>query len=126
MSEAETLVNTVKALCPAQAMDDLAAAAWQLVLDDVQLSDAMAAVRQIARRPTDKALFIDPRQVLTEVRRIRGKRIEDTESQLTGAPRDPAAYLEWLKTARRQLGDGEYEPLPEISTGHTIKELGII
>lgn len=113
--EATNLVRIVKAACPAQAVDEFTADAWQFILDDISLADAMAAVRTLARQQSDKPLWIDPRQVLTEVRRMHRDRID--EAILTGAPEDPADYLAWLRSTRRLVAEGRQADLPQIEPG---------
>lgn len=71
LHETGILVRTVRACCPAQAIDTFTPEAWQPVLSDITLPEAMAAVRAIARRPDPKPLWIDPRQILNEARRGR-------------------------------------------------------
>lgn len=104
LTETTDLLRIIKAICPAQAQDEYSPEAWNLILDDVSLPDATAAVRQIARSPDTKPLWIDPRMILNEVRRVRTARIDATPT--TGAPADPAAYCEWLKSTRQHIADG--------------------
>lgn len=113
--EATTLVRLVKALCPAQAIDDFTADGWQIVLDDITLADATTAVRDIARRPADGPLWIDPRQVLTEVHRIHARRLDTFDAAtLTGAPEDPAGYLAWRRRTTQEVAEGRGSHLPQI------------
>ena len=116
--EATNLVRIVKAACPAQAVDEFTADAWQFILDDIPLADAMAAVRTLARRESDKPLWIDPRQVLTEVRRIRARRLDDFDvATLTGAPADVDDYIAWRRATNRAIADGHQSGLPQIEPG---------
>lgn len=127
--ETTGLLRMVAAYCPAmsgQLGNSDMRKAWTQALGPIGFSDAVQAVNALAARPLEpgQTLWIQPGHVIAEVRRIRHKRIEQTEGKLTGAPREPGEYLEWLRRSRHQLGDGVYEA-PEIrSTGHTIRELG--
>lgn len=129
--ETTALLRMVTAYCPAMSgqlrgEDSDMRKAWTQALGPIGFTDAQQAVNALAARPLEpgETLWIQPGHVIAEVRRIRHKRIEQTEGKLTGAPREPGEYLEWLRQSRHQLGDGVYEP-PEIrSTGHTIRELG--
>lgn len=112
LAETADLLRTIRAICPAQAQDEYSPEAWNLVLDDVPLPDATAAVRRIARSASPKPLWIDPRQILNEVRRIRAARRDATPT--TGAPTDPAAYCEWLKSARQQIASGNRTDTPAL------------
>ncbi len=99
--------------------------AWAEALADVDFNDACTAVATLGGRPLQpgQTLWIQPGHVIAEVHRIRAARIETTEAQLTGAPEDAGEYRLWLRSARRQLGDGRYQPPAIHTTGHTIAEL---
>lgn len=84
LDETADLLRTIRAICPAQAQDEFTPEAWNLVLDDIAMPDAMAAVRRIARSTDTKPLWIDPRQILNEVRRVRTARLDATPT--SGAP----------------------------------------
>lgn len=112
LDETADLLRTIRAICPAQAQDEYSPEAWNLVLDDVSLPDATAAVRRIARSASPKPLWIDPRQILNEVRRIRAARLDATPT--SGAPTDPAAYCQWLKATRQHIASGNATQSPAL------------
>ncbi|MDU5969215.1 hypothetical protein V7F95_08210 [Cutibacterium avidum] len=112
LDEAQDLVAIVATICPGQPKSEFAAEGWHLVLDDIDYRQAVAAVRRIARSASPKPLWIDPRQILNEVRRIRAARLDATPT--TGAPADPAAYCEWLREARQQIASGNRTDTPAL------------
>ena len=112
LDEAQDLVATIATICPGQPKSEFAAEGWHLVLNDIDYRQAMAAVRHIARTTDTRPLFIDPRQVLNQVRRARTARLDQAE--LTGAPVDPAAYCEWLREARQQIASGNRTDTPTL------------
>ena len=123
------VLRKVVAYCPAMAGQvghgGEAHLAWAEALAHVDFTDACTAVANLGTKPLEpgQTLWIQPGHVIAEVRRIRHKRIEQTEGRLTGAPEDAAGYLAWLKRSREELGDGTYMPPAIESTGHTIAEL---
>lgn len=112
LDEAQDLVATVATICPGQPKSEFAAEGWHLVLDDIDYRQAVAAVRRIARTADARPLFIDPRQVLNQVRRTRAARLDATPT--TGAPADPAAYCEWLRETRQQIASGNRTDAPAL------------
>ncbi|ERS24832.1 hypothetical protein HMPREF1301_00217 [Propionibacterium sp. KPL2005] len=112
LDEAQELVAVVATICPGQPRSDFAAEGWQMVLDDVDYRQAVGAVRAIARSADARPLWIDPRQVLNQVRRDRTARLDRAE--LTGAPTAPAAYCEWLKSTRQQIASGNQTDAPAL------------
>lgn len=112
LDEAQDLVAIVATICPGQPKSEFAAEGWHLVLDDIDYRQAVAAVRRIARTADARPLFIDPRQVLNQVRRIRAARLDATPT--TGAPADPAAYCEWLRSVRQQIAGGNHTDAPAL------------
>ncbi|MDU7718833.1 MAG: hypothetical protein E7J90_11535 [Cutibacterium avidum] len=112
LDETADLLRTIRAICPAQAQDEFTPEAWNLVLDDIAMPDAMAAVRRIARSTDTKPLWIDPRQILNEVRRVRTARLDATPT--SGAPTDPAAYCQWLKATRQHIASGNRTDTPAL------------
>lgn len=137
MNSAQALAVLKKAVayCPAMASqlkattdedgDSDIRRAWVEALGPVDFTDACAAVTALGSRPLQpgQTLWIQPGHVIAEVHRIRDERISAGAHRLTGAPTDPDAYLAWLRTSLRQLGDGTYQPPTIAPTGHTIAEL---
>lgn len=101
-AEAVAICRVVAAMCPAQKLDEHTPDAWALVLDDIRLEDAKAAVVALGKRQP----WISPAEIRAEVARIRAKRIG--EAILTPpADLDEAETIRWIADARRRLGDGE-------------------
>ena len=111
-TEALQLTRYVQACCPAQKIDEYTPDVWRDVLADVTYDDARAAVVAIARSADTRPLWIDPRQGLNQVRRARAARLDRAE--LTGAPADPDAYREWLKSTRQQIASGNQTDTPAL------------
>lgn len=122
-SDVTRLVALVKNLCPGQRIEKFTPDAWELILDDVSYQDAKEAVRRIGKRLDPDAMWIDPRQIRTEARRTRAARLDATPT--TGAPADPAAYCEWLKTSRDGVANGQPSPIepPRHTDADTIREI---
>lgn len=115
LTEATKLCAIVSQLCPKQTFEEYTPDAWQLVLDDIPIADAVAAVRTVYRdQGSDQWLGrreIEADDILREVRRVRDKRIDDGFALLIPPPeaREPGsrAYRVWVKESRRRLGNGE-------------------
>ena len=63
--EAAVLCRFVKACCPQQKFDELTPDAWGLLLADVTLADAKAAVIAVAKRQP----WVAPAEILAEIHR---------------------------------------------------------
>lgn len=111
-TEALQLTRYVQACCPAQKIDKYTPDVWHDVLIDVDYADARQAVVAIARTADTRPLFIDPRQVLNQVRRARAARLD--QAVLTGSPTDPTAYCAWLREARQQIASGNRTDTPAL------------
>lgn len=68
--ETTKLVALIEAMCPAQRIADDTPAVWAGLLADVALVDALVAVKELGMRQE----FIAPKDVITEVRRVRKQR----------------------------------------------------
>jgi len=110
-TETVLLCRYVKAMCPAQAIDEYTPDAWADVLDDIELEDAKDAIRDGVR---DRGWrFIDVTDVVAAVRAERVSRW-DAYYVKHGFPvpparfaDDPAAGNRWLAEARRRIVNGE-------------------
>lgn len=113
MNKTETvlLCRYVKAMCPAQAIDEYTPDAWADILDDVELDEAKAAIREGIR---DRGWrFIDVTDVVDGVRQRRRARLDEWVRAF--GPLLPPYELgdkpkqehEWLMSARRRILDGE-------------------
>src|SRR6185437_11119173 len=98
------LTRYVKACCPQQQIDEYTPDAWHDLLGDLSLADCRAAVAEVAKRQP----FVAPSEIRAEVRRIRDKRLQDTE--IPPPPPelldDPDAYSAALHAATVAIADG--------------------
>ena len=101
--EVTVLTRYVKAMCPAQAVDDLTPDAWMDVLADLRSADCRAAIAAM-KRGNNPPRFIDVADIRDAVRRLRNERIEKAPHY---EPDSGLTELEW----RRRAAD--CEPLPE-------------
>lgn len=102
LDEAQDLVAIVATICPGQPKSEFAAEGWHLVLDDIDYRQAVAAVRRIARNHDARPLFIDPRQILNQVRKTKADTHERTPPQ-TPPPTNPQQYLQWARSGGRGI-----------------------
>lgn len=100
--EAALLCRYVKAACPQQAIDQFTPTAWADLLSDIRLEDAKLAVKAVVSRQP----FIAPAEIRAEVKRIRGKRIDDHPPLVPPPGLDDAQERAWLVLARSHIGDG--------------------
>ena len=97
-----------------------AADALALLLDDIDIADAITAVKAIARRPqpNDRRLTIDAPMIRAEAKRARAARIDQALATWE-PPADPAEYLRELRAITAQAGAGELEaPHQKPTIGH--------
>jgi hypothetical protein len=97
-TEMATLVRFVRALCPAQKIDEYTPDAWMLVIGDLEFADAEAAVKTLGRSQP----FIAAADIATEVHRMRAKRLggwAETEPDVED-PDDWRAYIAALRDQR--------------------------
>ncbi len=106
MTHEETAVLTryVETLCPYKAMDEYTADAWHDIVGHLELADCRAAVVAIKQR----ARFVDPCDIIAEVKRQRRDRLERVP--LPAPPAEladqPGAYREALQAGIRRTADG--------------------
>lgn len=113
--ECVKLCRYVKALVPAQAFDEYTPDAWFDVLKDYRLEDAKEAVRNVKTRER----WVDPSDIIAEVKRIRRKRIDEYGPIPPPPDLDPddwRAFQSWLKDTTRAIGDGTFTPPAELVT----------
>lgn len=104
--EAVKICAFTAACCPAQKFDEFTPDAWGLILADVRFEDAKQAVVEIKRRST----WVDPSDIITEVKKMRRKRIDEYGPITPPADLDPddvAAYRSWWINTQRAIADGE-------------------
>ncbi|MDO4413051.1 hypothetical protein [Cutibacterium sp.] len=111
------LIRLLRSLCPAQAIDEHTAEAWQPVLDDIDPVDAIKAVYAIAKNHDSRPLFIDPRQILNQVRATKADYYERHPPE-TPPPEGPKQYLEWVRGNRMKKNTGTGNVLPRKHHGY--------
>lgn len=81
-----------------------AATAWAVALDNIRFVDARDAIVAHYRTSSE---WLMPQKVISEVRRIRSKRIAEA-GDLTPPPdlTEPETRA-WMREAKRRIGDGE-------------------
>jgi hypothetical protein len=104
--EAVVLCRFTAACCPSQKFDEYTPDAWGLILEDVRFEDAKEAVVKVCR----KQPWVSPAEIIAEVKKIRAKRIDEYGPIIPPANLDPIETAEWLKQARRTVGDGGKVP----------------
>jgi hypothetical protein len=112
--EAVILCRFTKSVCPQQAFDAYTPDAWALVLADIRMVDAKEAVVAIKRRQP----WVDPSEIIAEVKRIRRKRIDEYGPIVPPPDLDPdntTAYTAWWVGVQRAIADGEMKPAAEVA-----------
>lgn len=108
--EIAQVLGFVRALCPAQKLDEFTPDAWELVLDGIDFDDAKAALKTLGQQ----LRFIAPADIAGEVRRARatrpsfppgtGREALDAEHRaVVDGPEDVAGYLRTLRAQRRRI-----------------------
>ena len=108
-AEAQVLLSMASAF-DNRKPDEYTARAWAAALDGLRLEDCQEALIEHYKTSTD---YLMPVMIRTAVKRIRSKRIAEA-GDLTPPPGlDVDETREWLREARRRIGDGEtYTPPP--------------
>jgi hypothetical protein len=125
--EAVRICAFTSACCPAQKFDEFTPDAWGLILADIRFEDAKLAVVEIKKSST----WVDPSDIIREVKRIRAKRISEYGPMTPPADLDPddtGAYRDWWVNTQRAIGDGVLKPLeleqkPDPEGQQAVKEL---
>jgi hypothetical protein len=107
--EAFELCRFTAACCPAQKFDEYTPDAWGLILTDVRFVDAKEAVVAIKKSST----WVDPSDIIREVRKMRAKRIDEYGPITPPADLDPddtIAYRDWWKGVQQAIADGDLKP----------------
>lgn len=96
-----------------------AATAWAAALDGLRFHDCRDAIVAHYRASSD---WLMPQKVITEVKRIRAKRIAEAGDLTPPPDLTPLETVAWLKDARRRIGDGEtvdqHAPYGELTPRH--------
>lgn len=102
-TETVNLLRMVAAACPAMRIEEHTPEAWHLILGDQQFTDAVQAVRKVARAQT----WIAPADLIAAIRRIRAERIERANLVYEPAGEESAReFCRRLAMLRRTAGDG--------------------
>lgn len=88
------LCKLVKALAPAQKIDDETPAIWQGVMANIELADAMEAVKHIAQTQA----FVAPCDIIQRVKAARAARVDGVDTDLPAV--DPDNVPEYLAAIR--------------------------
>lgn len=112
MTDEEVVVLTryVKALCPAQQIDEFTSDAWSDVLRHLRLVDCQEATRRVSPRQP----WIAPSDIVKEVRALRGERLERAPLMELPAgfdPDDVVGYQRAVKGWMRCIADGDQPPV---------------
>lgn len=105
-TETVALLRIVRAVCPAQKLDEYTPDAWAELLGDLRLEDCQLALKALGQRQ----VFIAPAEIRQEVRRIRRDRLERAPLPTPPADMTPLETLDWQRTTTRAIADGTWEP----------------
>lgn len=120
-TEAVEFVELVKQFAPQQKWSEYSTEAWELVLEDIPLTDARQALKHVASRET----WIAPADILKEAKIIRRQRVESA-SPLAFQPTtdEPRQYIKELRSHLRAVGDGVQHDVPQLEQRFNPAELG--
>jgi hypothetical protein len=107
--EAVALCRFTAACCPSQKIDEYTADAWGLLLEGVRFEDAKEAVVKVAQ----KQPWVSPAEIISEVKKLRRKRIDEFGPITPPADLDPddtVAYRDWWQNVQRAIADGDLRP----------------
>lgn len=102
-TEAAALL-TIAAAYDNRKPDPDAAQAWAIALDGYRFEDCRDVIVAHYRKTAD---WLMPTHVITEVKRVRAKRIAEAGDPTPPPDLTPRQTIDWLKEARRRIADGE-------------------
>lgn len=112
--EALRLLRMVKAISPAQAVDDYSPEAWALILRNHRYADAETALEQLGGEQE----YIHVSHIVARIKRIRRDRIDDygtlPDPPSSLDPSDTRAYTAWLARTTRDIADGNPPEVPKL------------
>jgi len=112
---------TVAAAFDNRKPDADAAKAWSLALDGLRFIDCRDAIVAHYRVSSE---WLMPAKVITEVRRIRSKRLAENPEPAPPADLTPVETIAWLKEVRHRIADGEdVGPTRGVLTQRNLPEL---
>ena len=100
--------------------DPDAATAWAAALAEFRFIDCRDAIVAHYRSSSE---WLMPSKVIAEVKRIRGKRLDETPEPNPPAELTPLETIAWLADVRRRIADGEVISVPEVGGVPMPKEL---
>jgi len=110
-TEAVALCRATKAACPQQQFDQWTPDAWHSLLEDIEITEATAAMFEVAKRQP----FVAPAEIRAEVRRARALRVKDYGPlplpparirEIEDGPEFNAAYQQWVREATVAISQG--------------------
>jgi hypothetical protein len=112
-TETVALTKYAHALCPHQAIDDYTPDAWHDVLGNASLAECRAAVITLKSRGR---VFIDPAEIITEIRRASSHRAQRERTEALIAP---------VRLQRSELTDPRplRSAIRELLASHGLKRL---
>lgn len=117
------LFRMARAAFPAQKFDDYTPDLWVELFAEIPYEDARAALVWCAKSKE----WLNVKDLLGEVRRIRGKRIDENLDNLVPPadldPDDEHEYRRWLAGAIKALGDGWVPEQPENLVHRNLRQL---
>lgn len=110
-AEAAALL-TIAAAYDRRKPDADTAKAWAMALDGLRFEDCRAVIVAHYQRTND---WLMPNHVITEVRKLREKRLHLAGDPTPPPDMTPLETIAWLRDKRRQIADGE--PLEDTYPG---------
>lgn len=105
VQEVIRLCRVAAALSPSQRFDDLTPDVWAVPLADVTLADALEAVKEISKRQP----YIAPNDIISEVDRVRAKRLAMRRPAPNVDPDDPQAQRAEMLAIRDAIASGRMD-----------------
>lgn len=123
--QAAGVLRKVAAYQPNQRIDDESHRAWAEALADYDFRDALDAVATLAVAPRQpgQPFWMEPRDVVAEIRRIQAKRFDERRHLMPDPPPetndDVAAYLAWKRQTVAAMTARHWSPPPALSPGES-------
>ena len=124
LEETAQLFRMARAAFPAQKFDDLTPDLWAELFADYPFADMREGLLWCTRNSE----WLNVKDMLGEVRRIRQKRIAEAFEGLYPPAEvrdsdDPAVYIRWLAEATKALADGEVPLKPQNLVRRNVRQL---
>lgn len=121
--ETAKLFRMAHAAFPGKKFDDYTPDLWEELFAGYSYEDMRASLVWC----TSNKEFLNVKDMLGEVRRIRGKRIESEFEKLYPPadldPDDSRAYIRWLSAATKAIGDGDVPEPPKNLVQGNVRQL---